>query len=177
MTDVQANHQADFQANYQTDSNKYQTAYIGIGSNLGDRKENCNQAIKLMAQYDIIVKDASTMIDTPAWGLERQPNFINLCVKVLTRLTPHKLLAALQEIEDRLGRVKNERWGPRIIDLDILLYGDIVLIENDLRIPHALLHRRDFALRTIDEIAPDAWHPALNRSIKTLLTQVRDIRD
>ncbi|MBF0540640.1 MAG: 2-amino-4-hydroxy-6-hydroxymethyldihydropteridine diphosphokinase [Nitrospirae bacterium] len=148
------------------------TAYIGIGSNLGDRIENCNKAAALMGEYGIAVEARSSMLETKPWGAANQPDFINMCVKVSTILTPHRLLETLIEIEQRIGRVKTYTWGPRTIDLDILLYEYDIIDEVNLRIPHEQLHKREFALKTLNEIAPDVFHPVLQLTIKTLLERL-----
>lgn len=149
------------------------TAYIGIGSNLGSRIENCKKAVALMGEYGINIEASSSMIETSPWAVKDQPDFINMCVKVNTNLSPHKLLETLLEIEQKVGRTKTYRWGPRIIDLDILLYGNDIIIDDTLRIPHAQLHRREFVLRTLNEIAGDVLHPEFHLTIKTLFEEIR----
>jgi 2-amino-4-hydroxy-6-hydroxymethyldihydropteridine diphosphokinase len=152
--------------------NGFKTAYIGIGSNLGDRAGNCRKAVILLGEYGIKAESSSSMIESIPWGIQDQPDFINMCVKISTSLDPDRLLDALIEIEQRLGRVKTYVWGPRIIDLDILLYENDIIIDDKLRIPHEQLHRREFALRTLNEIAPDVIHPELHITIKKLLEDV-----
>ena len=144
------------------------TAYIGIGSNLGDREKNCLDAIGLIEERGMTVMARSTMIETEPWGVTDQPKFINMAVRVETDLSPEELLAALQDIERTFGRVRKEKWGPRTIDLDILLYGDLVIDSEQLKIPHPLMHERDFALRPLAEIAPDVVHPVLKKTLKEL---------
>ena len=147
------------------------TAYIGIGSNLGDREENCERAIKLLEAGKINVIKRSSMIETEPWGVEDQPKFINMAVEIETDLTPGELLQFLKKIEDEIGRSPAERWRPRIIDLDILLYNDFILKTPELEIPHSHIAEREFVLKPLAEIAPDKIHPVLEKSIKDLLLQ------
>jgi len=146
-------------------------AYIGIGSNLGDREKNCERAIILLKKHGFIILKQSSMIETEPWGVEDQPAFINMAVSVETTLSPEKLLTLLKESEINLGRTETLRWGPRIIDLDILFYDDLVMEKPDLSIPHPHIKDRDFVLRPLAEIAPDLIHPVLKKSVKELLAK------
>lgn len=143
--------------------------YIGIGSNLGSREEKCSKAVELLSGHGIRVIRSSSMIETEPWGVEDQPKFINMVVEAETGLAPEELLKALKEIESDIGRRPAERWGPRIIDLDILFYDDLVMRTADLEIPHPGIKDRDFVLKPLAEIAPDLVHPVLKISIKDLL--------
>ncbi|MBI4681751.1 MAG: 2-amino-4-hydroxy-6-hydroxymethyldihydropteridine diphosphokinase [Nitrospirae bacterium] len=145
------------------------TAYIGIGSNLGSREDNCTAAIKHLIDSGIKVLKLSSRIETEPWGLRDQPNFINMAIMIQTGLTPEDLLKLLKKIEIELGRAPGLRWGPRIIDLDILLYDDLVFETPDLKIPHPGTSDRYFVLRPLAEIAPDTIHPVLKKSIRALL--------
>ncbi len=145
------------------------TAYIGIGSNLGERQKNCEQAVEFLQHKGITVKRRSSLYETKPWGVENQPSFLNMAIEIETDLSPGELLKLLKNIEAEIGREKSYHWGPRIIDLDILLYDDIVVNEDSLIIPHPYIHRRDFVLRPLYEIAPDIKHPVLKLSIKELL--------
>lgn len=147
------------------------TAYIGIGSNLGDREDNCERAIKLLEAGDIKVEKRSSMIETEPWGAEDQPKFINMAVEIETDLEPVELLSLLKKIECEIGRRPAERWGPRIIDLDILLYDDLIIKMPKLEIPHPHIAEREFVLKPLSEIAPDKIHPVLKKSIKDLFLQ------
>ncbi len=147
-------------------------AYIGIGSNLGKREENCLHAIELLQRREIIVKKRSALYKTEPWGITKQPRFINMAVEIETRLEPKDLLGVLKEIEKVMGREKSPKWGPRIIDLDILLFDDMVLKEDELEIPHPLMHERDFVLRPLCEIAPDRIHPLLKMRICDLMQRL-----
>ena len=146
--------------------------HIGIGSNLGDRKEHCLKAIQLLSQKGIHVRKRSSMYETEPWGVKDQPRFINMAIEGETGLTPAKLLAVLKMIEDEAGRVETHRWGPRVIDLDILLYDDLVIDTPELSIPHPLMHRREFVLKPLVEIAPDKIHPVLKKTIQELLSDL-----
>ncbi|MBI4825127.1 MAG: 2-amino-4-hydroxy-6-hydroxymethyldihydropteridine diphosphokinase [Nitrospirae bacterium] len=147
------------------------TAYIGIGSNLGDREENCMKAVSLLRDNGIKVTKPSSMIETEPWGLEGQPKFINMAVEAETALSPDALLKLLKNIESEIGREESVRWGPRVIDLDILLYGDLVLKTPELEIPHPHIAGREFVLKPLSEIAPEKIHPVLKKSISELFSQ------
>ena len=147
-------------------------AYIGIGSNLGSREDNCEIAIKLLEAGDIIVTKRSSMIVTEPWGVEDQPKFINMAVEIETDLKPEELLSILKKIESEIGRNTSERWGPRIIDLDILLYDDLIIKTPELEIPHPYITEREFVLKPLSEIAPEKIHPVLKRSVKSLLLKL-----
>jgi 2-amino-4-hydroxy-6-hydroxymethyldihydropteridine diphosphokinase len=130
-------------------------AYIGLGSNLGDREQTIEEAVGLLrAHPDVEVVSTSTLRETEPWGPVAQPRFLNGAVAVETTLEPRALLGVLLEVERRLGRVREERWGPRTIDLDLLLYGDAVVDEPGLTVPHPHLHERAFVLEPLHELDP-----------------------
>lgn len=143
-------------------------SYIGIGSNLGNRHENCLHAIELLEKRGITVKKKSSLYETEPWGVNDQPRFINMVVEIETTLEPKELLSLLKGIEKEIGRQDSFHWGPRIIDLDILLFNTLVLNEENLKIPHPFLHEREFVLRPLNEIAPDVIHPLFHMSIDEL---------
>jgi 2-amino-4-hydroxy-6-hydroxymethyldihydropteridine diphosphokinase len=147
-------------------------AYIGLGSNLGNRKQNCENAISLLKENRITVLKRSTMFETAPWGIKDQPKFINMAIKIDTILEPEDLLSLLKEIESAIGRTQTFRWGPRIIDLDILLYDNSIINTNTVKIPHPGIKDRDFVLRPLSEIAPEKIHPVFKKSIKKLLDEL-----
>jgi 2-amino-4-hydroxy-6-hydroxymethyldihydropteridine diphosphokinase len=123
------------------------SAYIGIGSNLGDKEENCAKALSLLEQKGIKIVRPSSVIETEPWGVREQQKFLNMAVEVTTDLLPDQLLRKLKEVEAELGRAETTRWGPRVIDLDILFYDDMVYSSPELEIPHPHMHEREFVLR------------------------------
>jgi 2-amino-4-hydroxy-6-hydroxymethyldihydropteridine diphosphokinase len=129
-------------------------AYIGLGSNLGDRRRTIEEAVGLLRAHPAVeVVSTSTLRETEPWGSVDQPRFLNGAVAVETTLEPRALLGVLLDVERRLGRVRDERWGPRTIDLDLLLYGDAVVDEPGLTVPHPHLHERAFVLEPLHELA------------------------
>ena len=152
--------------------------YLGVGSNLGDKEANCERAIVMLDPYGVKVTKRSSPIETEPWVVEDQPNFINMAVCAETSLEPLELLAALKKIESQLGRAmtcEQQRWGPRLIDLDILLYGDTVLDTPELTIPHRHMHERAFVLGPLKEIAPTAMHPVFNKTITQLSGELDEL--
>ena len=111
----------------------------------------------------------SSIIETEPWGEPDQPHFMNACAEIETDLSPLALLQACKETEQALGRTPSRRWGPRAIDVDILLYGEFIFHSPELSIPHPLMHERAFVLAPLNEIAPDAMHPTLHKTIRDLL--------
>jgi len=148
-------------------------AHIGIGSNLGKREENCLRSIDFLEEEGIFIRKCSTLYESEPWGVKDQPRFVNAAVEVETDKKPQALLAALKKIEKTMGRTETGRWGPRVIDLDILFYNDLVIDTPDLRIPHPFMHERKFVLRPLSDIAPDKMHPVLRKTVKELLAEVK----
>jgi len=148
------------------------TAFVGIGSNLGDREANLGQAIELLSAEDgIEVVAVSEIRETDPVGPVEQGPFLNGAVKVDTSLGPRELLDRLLSLENRLGRVRSERWGPRTIDLDLLLYGGERADEPGLTLPHPRLHERRFALEPLLDLDPALEIPGLG-PISTLLAEL-----
>ena len=146
--------------------------YIGLGSNIGDREEFIEQAVFLLEKNpNISVTRRSTNYETEAEGGGEQPPFINAAVEIKTTLPPLKLFELTQEIEAALGREKDVEWGPRTIDLDILLYDNQIVSEEKLQIPHPLMHERLFVLKPLKEIAPHALHPVLEKTVEALFDE------
>jgi 2-amino-4-hydroxy-6-hydroxymethyldihydropteridine diphosphokinase len=143
--------------------------YIALGTNLGDRLANLRDAIDALAP-DVTIFHESTIYETPPWGYTDQPAFLNMVVEAETSLNSRALLDYLKKREDELGRVKNFRYGPRQIDLDILFYDDLVQDEADLQIPHPRLHERAFVLVPLADLVPDLVHPVLGKNVKALLS-------
>jgi 2-amino-4-hydroxy-6-hydroxymethyldihydropteridine diphosphokinase len=133
--------------------------YVGLGSNLGDRSLNLKSAIGLMAERGITVLKTSSVYETVPVG-PPQPDFLNAVCAADTELSVRELLSTLQLIEQEMGRVPAEKWGPRIIDLDILLFADLMLTDDDLTVPHPELTKRNFAMIPLLEIAPDLDLPS-----------------
>ena len=147
-------------------------AFVGIGSNLGDREDHLRRAVELLAAEDAISVLASSQLrKTEPVGPVAQGPFLNGAVQVETELTPRALLERLLAIEERLGRVRRERFGPRTIDLDLLVYEDAVVDEPGLTLPHPLLHERRFALEPLAELAPDLEIPGRG-SVSALLSKL-----
>jgi len=143
--------------------------YIGLGSNLGDRLGNLIEAahqIKLIK--DTVITRYSSVYETDPWGDEDQPDFFNAVIEIETAIGCCDLLQQLLNIEDYMGRVRERKWGPRVIDLDILLYGNRIIEITELKIPHPLMQERNFVLIPMVELVPNLVHPLLKKTIQSL---------
>lgn len=150
-------------------------SFIGVGANQGRPAAQCLEAIEHMhAAFGIRVLRRSSLYRTEPLGLQEQDWFVNAVVEIRTVLQAGDLLQALQAVERRMGRERDVRWGPRVIDLDILLYGQEVIQSPDMDIPHPEFHKRRFVLVPFNEIAPYALHPAFGVSIHGLLERLED---
>ncbi len=120
----------------------------------------------------ITVRRQSSMYQTEPWGVGEQPRFVNMAIEIETEQSPVELLKSLKEIEKELGRVETVKWGPRVIDLDILLYDDLIIKESELEVPHPYMHEREFVLSPLAEIAPDRVHPVLKKTVREMLSEL-----
>ena len=144
-------------------------AYVALGANLGPREITLLRAVDLLAETEgIDVQAVSQLRETEPVGLVEQPPFLNGAVAVETSLPPRQLLERLLEVERTLGRVRDVRWGPRHIDLDLLVYGDQQIDEPGLRVPHPRLHERRFALEPLAELDPELTIPGIGRVVDAL---------
>jgi len=140
------------------------TAYVGLGSNLGDRRAALDGALAVLEPRRV-----SRIVETAPWGLLDQPPFLNAVAEIETELEPRALLDLLLDVERRFGRRRDVRWGPRTLDLDLLLYGDRRVSEEGLDVPHPRLAERRFVLEGLAELCPDRPVPGLDRTIRQLL--------
>lgn len=148
------------------------TVYIGLGSNMGNRKENLAKAMQsIQSELNATNLQISSIIESEPWGFESTQQFLNMCVRLETNLRPREILETLKSIEKQLGRTPSHTIGytSRIIDLDILLYNQEIIEEWNLTIPHPHLHVRDFVLIPLHEIAPNEIHPKMQQTIDHLL--------
>ena len=147
----------------------FHTAYIAFGSNLGDKEANLRRALELLIERGVEIVKTSTFISTEPYGVTDQPQFLNGVCEVRTSMAPLALLHTLLEIEQEMGRVRLRHWGERNIDLDLLLYEDVVMDIPQLKLPHPDMQNRDFVLLPLAEIAPELVHPTLQKTISELV--------
>ena len=148
--------------------------YLLLGSNIGDRKSSLINAVDAIRKQIGPIIQASSIHVSSAWGLEDQPDFLNQVVRVHTNIDPFQLLKTIQKIEIELGRVRYEKWGPRIIDIDILYYNDQIIQSAELTVPHPAIPARRFTLEPLVELAPEFVHPVLQKSNTDLLSMSTD---
>ena len=151
------------------------TAYIGIGSNLGTSGKNCVEAIeKISSNANIKIISKSSFYKTAPIGDIEQDWFINSVIRVDTKLNPKELLLTLLNIESEMGRIRKEKWGPRLIDLDLLFYDKLILNQEGITLPHPEMQKRNFVLVPLNEISENLTHPILKKTVKTLLQESSD---
>ena len=145
--------------------------YIALGSNLGDKENNMNEALQRLAKKGVTVCKVSDFMATRPYGVTDQPDFLNAVAEIKTDCSPTELLRVLLQIEQEMGRKRIRRWGERNIDLDLLLYEDRIINLPDLQVPHPDM---DFVLRPLVQIAPEAVHPILKKTIRQLWEELSD---
>ena len=152
---------------------EWNTAYIALGSNMGDKKKYLEDAISALEHTPCCkISAVSSFLETEPYGVTDQDVFLNACLKLHTLLTPMELLDELHRIEKEAGRERLIHWGPRTLDLDIIFYDDLICSDNDLCIPHVEMHKRDFVLKPLHEIAPYMHHPANGKTVHEMLEEL-----
>jgi 2-amino-4-hydroxy-6-hydroxymethyldihydropteridine diphosphokinase len=151
------------------------TVIILIGGNLGDRSSNLKKATSEISETIGTIKTRSSLYETEAWGKTDQPKFLNQVLIVSTNLSPAQVLKYALETETKLGRVRAEKWGARLIDIDILYFDNQVINSGNLTVPHPGIAKRRFVLEPLVEVIPDFVHPVLNKTHRQLLAECKDI--
>ncbi|RBQ02980.1 2-amino-4-hydroxy-6-hydroxymethyldihydropteridine diphosphokinase [Pedobacter miscanthi] len=154
---------------------EYSTAYLLLGGNLGDREGNLEKAIELLDQKTGRVISVSSLYETAAWGKTDQPAFLNQAVALQTNLSALEVLEHALNIEQELGRIRKDKWGERLIDIDLILFGnEVINIPDKLQVPHPHMQNRKFVMEPLAEIAPDVVHPVLGETILTISKNMVD---
>ena len=152
------------------------TLYLSLGTNLGDRRSNLETALTLIGQRIGTVEDVSDVVETEPWGFDSPNRFLYLTAKVITELKPLDVLKTIKKIEKGMGRTSKtgtEGYQDRIIDIDLLLYDELVMESPELTIPHRLMHKRRFVLEPLAEISPELVHPVIHKTISQLLNEIQ----
>lgn len=156
-------------------SRKWHKVYLSLGSNIGDKRENLLEAIKRVGELENTeVVKSSTILETEPFGYIEQDNFLNACLEVKTLLTPQEFLSSILKIELDMGRVREIKWGPRVIDIDILFYDNEIIQEDNLAVPHPWICEREFVLEPLSEIAPNYVHPLERKTIMMLARKLKE---
>ena len=156
-------------------SRKWHKVYLSLGSNMGDKRENLLEAIKRDGELENTeVVKSSTILETEPFGYIEQDNFLNACLEVKTLLTPQEFLSSILKIELDMGRVREIKWGPRVIDIDILFYDAEIIQEDNLAVPHPWICEREFVLEPLSEIAPNYVHPLERKTIMMLARKLKE---
>ncbi len=153
---------------------QYNGIFLGTGTNLGDRLDNLRSANQLIEEQVGAILRASSVYQTEAWGITDQPTFYNQVLLLDTVLKPLLLLNAILDIEIQMGRIRKEKWGSRLIDIDLLFYNQLQVYSSELMLPHPFIAERNFVLAPMAELAPDFVHPKLQKTMKALLADSQD---
>tara|TARA_B100000427_G_scaffold39183_1_gene28277 strand:+ start:1240 stop:1728 length:489 start_codon:yes stop_codon:yes gene_type:complete len=151
------------------------TLYLQLGSNLGEREQFIDNAVQQISQLIGKVNIRSQIYESTPWRVDGQANYLNQIIQVKTMLLSEEVLAAILKIENELGRVRFEKWGERLIDIDIIFFNNEIIETSDLCIPHKHMHERNFVLVPLEEIAPSLIHPKYNKTVSELLHESKDM--
>lgn len=149
------------------------TAYVAFGSNIGEKESYIKRALEKIEERGMKIIKVSSIYETEPYGVLDQDSFLNGVVKIETNLTPEDLIGELLNIEKQLDRVRERRWGPRTIDLDIIFYDDLIINEKDLIIPHKDMENREFVLKPLCDIDENFIHPVLKKSVRELYDRLK----
>ncbi len=150
------------------------TIFLQLGSNMGDRNAYLQKARKLITEKIGMIKKRSRIYESVSWGIENQNNYLNQVLELKSKFTADEVLQKILDIENKIGRIRNEKWGERIIDIDILFYNDLIIEKEELCIPHIHLHNRKFVLTPLHEISPDYVHPKYRKKVSELMQECKD---
>ena len=149
--------------------------FLQLGSNMGQREAYLKNAIAFIAEEIGSIQKRSKVYESVPWGVENQNNYLNQVIQIKSDFSPAEVLEKALQIEDKIGRIRNEKWGERIIDIDILFFNDLIIEKEGICIPHIHLHTRKFVLIPFNEIDPNFMHPKYNKTISELLINCKDI--